>query len=194
MKRFNIIALLFACLVLVAINAEAAPDPTVPTDPIGEYTKSKAENNFTGSPINLQLKDADVREVLRMIGDASGFNIIVHPNVAGKISLSLEQVPWDQALDVVLNTMGLAADRSNSVLRVMPREIFITEKQNDLNTKRLSAESAPRITRIFPISYAELSSLLTVLQSFLNSQSRTPGSSSTPGLILTDPNTNSIIV
>jgi len=163
-------------------------------DPLTDYTQDKTENSFTGSPITLQLKDADVREVLRMIGDASGFNIIVHPQIQGKISLSLEQVPWDQALDVVLNTMGLGAERSKSVLRVMPRELLIAEKQNELNAKRLSSESAPRITRIFPISYAELGSLLTVLQSFLNQQTKTPGASATPGLILTDTNTNSIIV
>ncbi len=157
------------------------------------------EGKFTGSPITLKLKDADVHEVLRLIGETSGFNIVIHPMVQGKITVSLEQVPWDQALDVVLTTLKLGAERNESVLRVLPRDLLFAEKQQDLDSKRLSLATAPRITRVFPISYADLSQLSQILQNFANSQNATGGSSSSgtqvpPATIIIDNNTQSLIV
>ena len=159
-------------------------------------TVMKAENNhtFTGSPVTLKLNAADVHDVLRMIGEASGFNIVIHPAVQGKLTLSLEQVPWDQALDVVLTTLKLGAERTNSVLRVMPREMLIAEKQDEINAKKVSAATTPRITRVFPVSYADLSQLSTLLQSFATAQSATPGESGVPTTIIVDQNTQSLIV
>jgi type IV pilus assembly protein PilQ len=158
-------------------------------------TVMNAQNNkkFTGSPISLNLKDADVHEVLRLIGDASGFNIIVHPSVQGKLTLSLEQVPWDQALDVVMTTLRLGADRSESVLRILPRDLLNQEKQADLDSKRMANQSAPRITRVFPISYADLSGLSSLLQGFAASQVMSAGGGA-PASILVDQNTQSLII
>jgi type IV pilus assembly protein PilQ len=163
-------------------------------DPLGTVMDSQADKKFTGSPITLKLKDADVHEVLRMIGEASGFNIVIHPAVQGKLTVSLEQVPWDQALDVVLTMLRLGAERSNNVLRVMPREMLIAEKQQELESKKMSAAAAPRVTRVFPISYADLSQLSQILQNFTNSQNNAPGSSGVATTIIVDANTQSLIV
>src|SRR5690606_16007227 len=135
-----------------------------------------------------------VHEVLRMISDASGFNVVIHPSIQGKLTMSLEQVPWDQALEVVLTTLKLSAERSNSVLRILPRDVFLSEKTQELEEKRLSSSVAPRITRVFPISYADLNELSTLLLSFANSQNATPGSGGVPSTILTDRTTQSLII
>jgi type IV pilus assembly protein PilQ len=163
-------------------------------DALSTIVSAESTQKFTGSPITLKLKDADVHEVLRMISETSGFNIIIHPSVQGKLTLSLDHVPWDQALDVVLTTLKLGAERNQSVLRVMPRDLLTKEKQDDLDQKKLAAVSAPRITRVFPVSYADMGSLSTLLQTFANAQNNTPGSSGIPATISVDQNTQSLIV
>ncbi len=176
----------------VAIQRARAPDlKPSDLDPLTTIMSAETDQKFTGSPITLKLKDADVHEVLRLISDASGFNIVIHPQVAGKLTLSLEQVPWDQALDVVLTTLRLAAERKDSVLRVMPRDQLINEKQAEIDAKRVVAQAAPRITRIFPVSYAELGTLQSLLTTFANSQNTAGG---TPATILINTNTQSLIV
>ena len=184
-------------------NAEVAAKPTtnkettkeaVNSDALSAIMNAQDEKKFTGSPITLKLKDADVHEVLRLISMTSGFNIVIHPQVQGKLTLSLDGVPWDQALEVVLTTLKLSAERNASVLRVMPRDLFIAEKQQQLDEQKLSAVAAPRITSIFPISYSDLNDLAALLQNFANSQNTTPGSSGIPATILVDKTTQSLIV
>jgi type IV pilus assembly protein PilQ len=176
----------------VAVQRERMPElKASDLDPLTTIMSAGTDQKFTGSPITLKLKDADVHEVLRLISDASGFNIVIHPQVNGRLTLSLEQVPWDQALDVVLTTLRLAAERKDSVLRVMPRDQLINEKQAEIDAKRVVAQAAPRITRIFPVSYAELGPLQSLLTTFANSQSTAGG---TPATILTNANTQSLIV
>jgi type IV pilus assembly protein PilQ len=174
------------------IAQERLPDLKAPDlDPLTTIISAESEQKFTGSPITLKLRDADVNEVLRLIADTSGFNVIIHPSVTGKLSLSLDQVPWDQALDVVLTTLRLSAERKDSVLRVMPREVLLSEKQAEMDAKQAAVRAAPRITRIFPISYADLSTLQGLLTSFTSAQTSTAG---TPATILTNQNTQSLIV
>ncbi len=182
--------------------------------PLDTIEKSAREKKFTGSPITLKLKDADINEVMRLIGEASGFNVVVAPGVSGKVTVSLEDVPWDQALDVVMTTMNLAAERFESVLRVMPREVLLKEKQAILETERIASQAAPRITRIFPISYSDLTQLSNLLSGFLSTppggagasggaQTGAPGAAGSPGQagggaalssIQIDQNTQSLIV
>ena len=175
-------------------KVDKAETPASSDDAITTVMSSEASQKFTGSPITLNLKDADVHEVLRMISVASGFNIIIHPSVTGKLTLSLDRVPWDQALDVVLNTLKLGAERNESVLRVMPKDMLIREKQEEIDQKKLVAVATPRITRVFPISYADMSALSSLLQTFANSQNNTPGASGIPTTILVDQNTQSLII
>jgi len=180
-------------------STQVSAQTSSPLDLAAGTASASKEGKFTGSPITLKLKDADVHEVLRLIGETSGFNIVIHPLVQGKITVSLEQVPWDQALDVVLTTLKLGAERNESVLRILPRELLLAEKQQDLDSKKLSLATAPRITRIFPVSYADLSQLSQILQNFANSQNNTGGASAggaqiPPATIIIDNNTESLIV
>jgi len=185
--------LVLAMLCMLSVSAIAE----TPVEKAANSSASGSNGKFTGSPITIKLKDADVHEVLRLIGDTSGFNIVIHPNVSGKITLSLEDVPWDQALEIVLSTLKLAAERNESVLRVLPKDMLIAEKQQELDSKKLVLATAPRITRIFPISYADINQMSGLLQQFANSQNQTGSSSVSSGpmtTIIVDNNTQSLIV
>lgn len=173
-----------------------AEDPADINPRIEQLVKSRASENFKGKPVTLKFRNADVRDVLRMIAEVSGFNLILGPAVTGKITISLEQVPWDQALDVILHTMNLGAERNKNILRVLTLQNLTKEKQEELDAKLAQQASAPRITKVFPISYADPNSLQSILTTFA-SGTGSPGKSQAAGiipLVQVDSRTNSIIV
>jgi len=73
---------------------------------------------YTGKPISLDLLDADLRNVLRLIADITGSNIVIEPDVAGRVTLRVDQVPWDQVLDMVLSMNDLGKEQLGNVIRV----------------------------------------------------------------------------
>lgn len=172
-------------------------------DRLKEFMANRGAKRFRGKPITLQVRDMDAVDVFRLIGDASGFNIILSDDVKGKVTLSLIDVPWDQALDVVLQTLGLGAERNNNILRVTTLANLAQEKTNELKAQQAAKATTPRITRIFPISYANLDDLqktLSTIQTQMSEQetgmvSRGPGATEkSGGTIVADKRTNSLIV
>ncbi len=174
-------------------TGEGSSTPAPQVDNLTVAAASWKDKKFTGSPISLNMKDADVLDVLRMIGETSGFNVVVHPSVGGRITVSLEEVPWDQALEVVLSTLRLGAERSQSVLRVMPRDLLLAEAQARVDAQKAQVKTAPKYTRIFPVSYAEPNAIKTMIQSYTGTGA---GNASDPSasFILLDENTQSLIV
>jgi len=160
-----------------------------------QFIQARETKHFTGKPINIQLRAADLDDVFRLIGEASGFNIVLGEKVKGKITLSLVDVPWDQALDVILHTNRLGAERNNNLLRIVTLEELTAEKGEELKAKQASEANAMRVTRIFPISYANLPDLERILQKFASSQGAAAGSAAaSQNVVQSDPRTNSIIV
>jgi type IV pilus assembly protein PilQ len=184
--------------------AAAAPQPDIsvagPKSNLEQFEGTTKSKTFVGRTVNMQLRDADVKDALRLIGEASGFNIVTTDKVKGNVTLSLVDVPWDQALDIVLQNNQLGAERNGNVLRVMSLNDLASEKTAELNAKRAQQAGAPRITRVFPISYADLGALSTLLKTFGNSQAGSDpssgGASSGGGgaIVANDARTNSIIV
>ncbi len=188
-------------LVRVRIPKSVGPLSTIESkkkDLLDEFIDNQKSKKFIGKPITLQIRDLDISDVLRLIGEASGFNIVMGDDVKGKMTLSLVQVPWDQALDLVLRSMHLGAERSNNILRIASLQSLTSEKIEESKAKAAVDANAPRITRVFPISYADLSELKTTLLLFSSGSKNT---SSPPGLesiqasiVQEDKRTNSIIV
>lgn len=89
-----------------ALNASKQPLPE------GIGAPAAARKEYSGKPISLDLMDADLRNVLRLLSDLTGTNIVIEPDVAGKVTLKVEQVPWDQVLDMVLSMNDLEKSRS----------------------------------------------------------------------------------
>lgn len=167
-----------------------------PSTNLDEYIQNQETKRFNGKPITLQIRDADLVDVFRLIGEASGFNIVVGDDVKGKISLSLVEVPWDQALDTILHTQHLGAERNNNILRVVTLANLTQEKQQELQAKLASEANSPRVTRIFPISYANLNDLQSMLTKFGSNQ-RTGNVAATGAItavVQADQRTNSIVI
>jgi type IV pilus assembly protein PilQ len=175
-----------------AATSENSPAPKTNLD---EFTQSNESHKFTGKPITLQVREGDIHDVLRLIGDASGFNVVVGEDVRGKITLSLTDVPWDQALDVVLQSLHLGAERSNNILRVGTLANLTAEKTAVANAKMAAKAAEPRITRVFPVSYAKLSDLQNILTKFtVSTSSGFGGPTAETGVVQLDERTNSIVV
>lgn len=104
--------------------------------------------------INIDFQDADVVGVLRLIGDVSGYNMVIHPEVKGKITLKLSNVPWTQALDIVCKTFYLGNVFEGNIIRVAPLKVFQEEKKLQAETKDLFKKAEDTDTKIISLRYA----------------------------------------
>jgi type IV pilus assembly protein PilQ len=157
-----------------------------------EFGRARENRTYVGKKITIQVQNADLTDVLRLIGEASGFNLLIGGDVTGKITLSLVDVPWDQALDIVLDSNKLGAERSGNILRVATLSSLTSEKEAQLRAKQAMVAIAPRMTRIFPISYAKPKDLLPILQQF-GSQGAQDKKAASENFVV-DERTNSILV
>lgn len=178
--------------VRTSTSAEVAPAAT-PEGRIDQFLEANQTKKYLGRHITLQVKDADIVDVFKLIGETSGFNMVIGSDVTGKVSLSLVDVPWDLALDTILTTNKLGAERTGNILRVASLGTLTQEKTAQQAAKTAAENSAPRITRIFPLSYATGPSLLPVLSRFGGGQAGAVGAAARDTIILDD-RTNSLII
>jgi len=136
--------------------------------------------------ISLDLQDADIVGVFRLIGDISGFNIIIHPDVKGKITLKLINVPWLQALDVICKTFMLEKLFEGNIIRIAPVKVFQEEKKLEAETKDLFKKVEEEQIRIFVLKYASVDKVKSTIE--------TSKILSPKGNISTDERTRTIIV
>ncbi len=113
------------------------------------------ERQFTGEPITLTLKDADIKDVLRTFATLTNLNIVVDPGVGGTVTVELHDVPWDQALDLILRINGLDYILENNVLRVAPISKLAAEKRAAAQFKKEQELAKPLKVVLKPVSYAK---------------------------------------
>lgn len=109
---------------------------------------------YTGRRISLDLKDADIQNVLRLLADVSKLNIVASDDVKGKITIKLRNVPWDQALDIILRAKQLDKTRNGNIIRVAPIETLRREEELRIARLKAQVELEPLTVRLIPISYA----------------------------------------
>jgi type IV pilus assembly protein PilQ len=145
------------------------------------------QKKYIGKKVSLDVRDVKVEEVLKMISDASGFNIIITEEIKKlpALTLNLVNVPWDQALDTVLSLNKLVAKKNGIILMITTLEKATTEKQKELNLEKMLKKEEELVAKIFPISFANITELQGILNGYL-----TPSR----GKISLDNRTNSIIV
>jgi type IV pilus assembly protein PilQ len=112
------------------------------------------QKNFNGRRIDLDLKDADIHNVLRLLADVGQVNVVTADNVQGSVTIKMRNVPWDQALDVVLQSKGLGMVRSGNMIRVAPLADLEKERELQLARRVQEVKLAPVETRLIPVSYA----------------------------------------
>ncbi|MFK2930455.1 type IV pilus secretin PilQ [Dyella agri] len=118
---------------------------------------------YTGKRATFNFQDIPVRSVLQLIADTSGLNIVASDSVTGSITLRLVNVPWDQALDVILRSKGLDKRRDGNVIWIAPQQ-ELSKYEEDLATARMKAEdNAPLITTYIPISYGKATDIAKLL-------------------------------
>jgi type IV pilus assembly protein PilQ len=141
---------------------------------------------YIGKRISINVKEIPIPDLLNMIADTSGFNIIIDQSVpATPLTLTLTNVPWDQALDTVMGLSKLVAQKNTNILIIKTLEMANKEKQEELVAKKLKETLEPTVTRVFLINYATLGDIQKIIQDYITKDR---------GSIQTDSRTNSLIV
>jgi type IV pilus assembly protein PilQ len=142
------------------------------------------EKVYTGRRLSLDFKDADIKNILRLIAEVSNFNIITGDDVTGKITMRLVDVPWDQALDVILQARSLGMSKVGNVIRIAPLESLKKDIQAELEAKRTKEKLEDLVTDLIPVNYATAKEILPQIKSILSDR----------GDIKVDDRTNILIV
>jgi len=144
---------------------------------------AQAAGRYNGRRIDLDLKDADIHNILRLLADVGRVNIVTADDVTGQVTIRMRNVPWDQALDVVLQAKGLGMVRSGNLIRVAPMATLQKERELRLAAAKQEYELTPLETRLIPVSYAQADEL----------QARAKDLLSPRGSIAVDERTNVLI-
>ncbi len=143
-----------------------------------------ASSKYTGEPISVNLKDVDLRDFFRLIHEISGLNVVLDPAVKGSLTIVLDEVPWDQALDIVLQNNGLDKQLNGNVLRIATHDTMRKEAESVRDLEKAQSEAIPPVTFTRVLSYSKASGLTTTLKQFLSSR----------GTILADERSNQLII
>lgn len=155
-----------------------------------EVEKRKAERfAYSGEKLSLNFQDIEVRSVLQLIADFTDLNLVASDTVSGNITLRLQNVPWDQALDLVLKTKGLDKRKVGNVLLVAPADEIAARERQELEAQKQIAELAPLRRELIQVNYAKASDMAKLFQSVTSAE----GGSDERGSITVDDRTNSII-
>ncbi len=127
--------------------------------------KLKARFGYSGERLSLIFQDIEVRAVLQLIADFTGKNMVTSDTVTGNITLRLKNVPWDQALDLILKTKGLAMREEGNVIRVAPMEELAAIEKQELEANRTIASLLPRVRETIQLNYRRASVVVTLLKS-----------------------------
>ena len=158
-----------------------------PVDQTPSQTATAApmvEKKYTGEPISVDLKDVDLKDFFRLIHEISGLNVVVDPAVHGTVTLVLDQVPWDQALDIVLKNNDLASQIDGNVLRIATQDTIRKEAETTRSLINAQAAAVELVTVTRVLSYAKAATLAATLKKFLSPR----------GDILADDRSNSLII
>lgn len=169
---------------------DAASLGIMSSDSIEEFLANN--NKFYGRKISIETTDMDVRDVLKFISEESGINMIFDDNIAGKISLKLRKVPWDQALVTILKSKKLAYRRQGQVLRVGPVEALAKEEEDALRLREAKLKNESLIVKNFSINYADVTALENKIKDFITEGGA--GQNVGRGKVTVDARTNSLIV
>lgn len=144
-----------------------------------EVEEKKKDFEFTGEKLSLNFQDIEVRAVLQLIADFTELNLVASDTVGGRITLRLQNVPWDQALDLILKTKGLDKRRIGNVLMVAPAAEIAERERQEIETNRQIEELAPLQTEFIRIKYANAQELFKLFGNRGSSASVATGASQT---------------
>lgn len=157
---------------------------------VDDLQKRNAERfAYTGEKLSLNFQDIDVRSVLQLIADFTNLNLVASDTVQGGITLRLQNVPWDQALDLVLKTKGLDKRKIGNVLLVAPADEIAARERQELESQKQIAELAPLRRELLQVNYAKAADIAKLFQSVTSAEAKVDER----GSITVDERTNNII-
>ncbi|HXX86110.1 MAG TPA: type IV pilus secretin PilQ [Casimicrobiaceae bacterium] len=160
---------------------------------------------YKGEKLSLNFQNVEVRAVLQVIADFTGLNIITSDTVTGSLTLRLKDIPWDQALDIIMQTKGLDMRKNGNVVLIAPREELAVKEKQQLEAQQQIAELEPLVTETFQLNYMRVQDFANMLASNRQQQfglgagqTATTGGQgsilSKRGVAIGDPRTNQLIV
>jgi type IV pilus assembly protein PilQ len=150
---------------------------------------------YTGEALTLNFQDIEVRAVLQLLADISGLNVVVSDTVSGSVTLRLDSVPWDQALDIILTTKGLDMRQVGNVVLVAPAAEIAARERQELESKKEIQELAPLRLEFLQVNYAKASDLAALLtQTAGGSGGGARGMLSDRGNVSIDERTNTLLI
>ncbi|MES0874845.1 type IV pilus secretin PilQ [Sinimarinibacterium thermocellulolyticum] len=125
----------------------------------------RTKPQFTGERISLSFQNVEVRSLLQIIADVAGTNMVISDSVQGQMAMRLENVPWDQALDIILRTKGLGMRQQGNVMLVAPLDELSRREQLELEAAKAKTELAPLRSELIQVNYAKASDIRALLSS-----------------------------
>jgi len=163
---------------------------TVEIKPSLKRSNAEEKKEYTGERLTLNFQDIDVRSVLQLLADTSGQNIVVSDSVTGSLTLRLQNVPWDQALDIVLRTKGLDKRRQDNVIIIGPTAELASREKAELAARREVQDLSPTRTEFMQVNYAKVSDLSKLIKAAGGKESML----SARGTLSIDERTNTLLV
>ncbi len=168
----------------------------LPQSNVTQAGLSKKNQNFKGSRVTLDFQNVEVRTILQILAKESGMNIVASDTVQGNMTISLKDVPWDQALQLVLDARDLDKRQNGNIINVAPREELLSKDKRDLTAKKELEDLGPLLSQSFQLKYKSVEEFKTVLD--IKEGSSNVGDSrsilSPRGSALIDPATNTLII
>ncbi|HVS16818.1 MAG TPA: type IV pilus secretin PilQ [Thermoanaerobaculia bacterium] len=185
------------------VRIEPRAEPEAEQAPSFGIQDLSIERRYFGDPVTLSLKDADITEVLRTFAREFDLNIVIQPGVSGPVTVELDAVPWDQALESILKVNGLGMELEGSILRIAPVDRLQQEAENEQRLAMARSLAVPLTTIMKRVSYANAQELATILTTGLRSgggfggsfnQLNQSGILSQRGSVSVDIRTNTLII
>lgn len=148
-------------------EAQFAAEPTI------RSPRTDEEQEYKGQVISIHFQEADILDVLQVIAEVSGLNLVVHPGVSGTVTVHLNNIPWDQALDIVLKMNNLSVEIEGNILRVAQSNIFqqeiaqrVEQQRQQIEARRVQEELEPLETKLITINFAEPQSIVNIINQY----------------------------
>jgi type IV pilus assembly protein PilQ len=179
--RFEHMAYQSGNLLTIEVKESADPD-------LKELARAGDERAFGGERLSLNFQNIEVRAVLQLIADFTGMNLVTSDTVTGSVTLRLQNVPWDQALDIILKTKGLAMREVGNVMYIGPAEEVAAREKQELEAKKQIKELEPLFSEMIQINYAKAADIAALVKGKENSLM------SERGNVAIDERTNTLLI
>ncbi len=169
--------------VMTETEAALAPPPEIPVE---EAVSTGTGKVYTGQRISLDFQDADIRNVFRILNEISGKNFIIGSDVQGRVTLKLDNVPWDQVLDLVTRMNRLGVDEEGNIIRIAPLATLEAEKKAEESARQAMVEVAPLVTEYIAINYSDAAGMQAHLNEIKSERGTVSLDQRTNMIIMTD--------